>query len=266
MDPHKIMRRAQRTLLGLSCIVGGCTALVWMLSTPALFSSWNGLASTLLASEVSSDPAPVSAAAIPVAAATDAIHEADLAPQARVVIPPGRPDWVEAEFSHEQGDIQRMAISSGPYKRQHDATRALNEELVKATRTYVGEYLGSRAAETLVPVDAATIRRELVHANLYNERIMVSELGPMFQTHALIEFGPAFRQQIEERWKTIVVTGRVARLGVIGLGVLMMLSVVMGYFKADTATRGYYTTRLQMGTAGLLVALVAGGVMLMRYL
>jgi hypothetical protein len=265
VDPHTIMRRTERTALGLGCIAGGCAALVWMLTTPALFSSWNGLSNTLLAAEATS-PEADDTSTTALTTATDAIHEADLAPQARVVIPPGRPEWVEADFSHEQGDTQRVAVSSGPYKRKHDATRSLNEEIVKATRTYIGEYLGSSAAETLIPVDAATIRRELVQGNLYDERITVSELGPMFQTHALIEFGPEFRQKIEERWKTIVVTGRVARLGVIGLGVLMMLSVVMGYFKADNATRGYYTTRLQMGTAGALVALVAGGVMLLRYL
>jgi hypothetical protein len=82
----------------------------------------------------------------------------------------------------------------------------------------------------------------------------------------LLEFTPSFRHQLDERWKTLVMTGRVAKLGVIGIAVLLALSVVFGYFKADNATRGYYTTRLQVGTAGAILALVAGGVMLLRYL
>ncbi len=267
MDPRLIMRRIQRTLLGISCIAGGCAALVWMLSNNAAL----GQLSHLLEGQATADDAPAKAAPkteTPIAVATDAINDADLAPKSRVEIPPGRPGWVEEDFTHEQhGDVQRIAISSGPYSRKHDALRALDEELAKATKTYVGDYLGSRAAEALVPVDVGTIRRELVQpANIYHEQIHVSELGPMFQSHALLEFGPGFRDKINERWKTIVVTGRVAKIGVIAVGVLMALSVVLGYFKADNATRGYYTTRLQLGTAGAIVALVASGVMLLRQL
>lgn len=264
MNPHVIMRRLERTVLGLACMVGGCAALVWMLSgAPAVPSLLPLVEGTAKAADVaSSDPSATEADA-----ASDAINEADLAPQSRVVIPTGRPEWVEADFTHEQGDVQRVSISSGPYKRKHDALRALDEELAKATRAYIGDVLGSRAAEALVPVDLSTIRRELVQpANVYHEQIQVSELGSMFQSHALLEFGPSFRQEIEERWKTIVVAGRVAKIGVISIGVLMALSVVLGYFKADTATRGYYTTRLQLGSAGAILALVAGGVMLMRCL
>jgi hypothetical protein len=278
VDPQLIMRRTQRTLLGISCIAGGCAALVWMLSNShgvghfAQFfenhASADEAAAPLKAeAEAAEAVTPVVAAESNVVAKTDALRDADLAPQSRVIIPAGRPSWVEEDFSHEQGDVQRVAISSGPFNRKHDALRALDEELAKATRTYIGDYLGSRAAEALVPVDVSTIRRELVQpANIFHEQIQISELGPMFQSHALLEFGPSFREKINERWKSIVVAGRVAKFGVIGIGVLMALSVVMGYFKADNATRGYYTTRLQVGTAGAILALVAGGVLLLRYL
>ena len=269
VNPRLIMRRIERTVLGISCISGGCAALVWLLSSglalPQLLPSFESHAAAEDAPATVADAKTSVQAEAPVA--TDAVNEADLAPKSRVEIPPGRPEWVEADLTHEQGDVQRVAISSGPYSRKHDAARALNEELAKATKTYIGDYLGSRAAEALVPVDVATIRRDLVQpTNQYDEQIYVSELGPMFQSHALLEFGPGFRQKLDERWKTIVVTGRVARIGVIAVGVLMALSVVLGYFKADNATRGYYTTRLQVGTAGAILALVAGGVMLLRHL
>jgi hypothetical protein len=263
VNPRLIMRRIERTLLGLGCIASGCAALVWLLSNSPQLTQWLPSLESHASAE---DKKAIEAEAL-IGEANAALGEADLAPKSRVVIPPGRPSWVEADFAQEQGDTQRVAISSGPYSRKHDASRALNEELAKATKAYIGEYLGSRAAETLLPVDVATIRRDLVRpTNLYEEQIYVSELGPMFQSHALLEFGPGFRQKLDERWKAIVVTGRVAKIGVIAVGVLMALSVIFGYFKADNATRGYYTTRLQLGTAGAMLALVAGGVVLLRYL
>lgn len=264
MNPRQTMRRIQRTLIGIGCIAGGCAALAWVLTTKIAISELPRLFEGYAVAEDTPAASPSTTA---VAKNSDVASDIDLAPQSRVVIPPGRPGWVEEDFTHEEGDLQRVAISSGPYSRKHDALRALDDELAKATKTYVGDYLGNRAAEALVPVDAATIRRELVQpANIYHEQIHVSELGPMFQSHALLEFGPGFRDQINERWKKIVVAGRVAKVGVVAIGVLLALSVVFGYFKADNATRGYYTARLQLGTAGAVLALVAGGVMLFRHL
>jgi hypothetical protein len=255
MHPTQIMRRAERTAVGLSCIAGGCLALVGLLANSSQLRRWTELLENRAAAaeETVSTKETVSA-------------EAELAPQPRVKIPAGRPDWVEADYTHEQRDVKRVAVSSGPFNRKQDARRELDKELARATSQYVADYLGNEAAGTLVPVDVDTIRRELVHGQVYEEEIEIADLGPMYQTHALVEFTPSFKQQLEERWRSILVAGRVAKVGVVGLGLLMALSVVFGYFKADNATRGYYTTRLQVGTAGAILALVAGGFMLFRYL
>lgn len=290
MHPEHLMRRALQTILGLGCVFAGCAAWVWLLSHDGRVDAvWSLLESTASAEEAPAAP-PLLAEAPPAADSaiekpaprvtptiddkalindldiTGVVDESDLAPKTRVVIPPGRPDWVEADFSHEQGDVQRVAVSSGPFFKKHEALRALDEELAKATEAFVADHLGHRAAGKLVPVDIATIRRELVRPeNIYHEQIEVS-LGRPFVSHALLEFSPSFKQQLDERWRSVVVAGRVARLGVIAVGVLLLLTVVLGYFKADNATRGYYTTRLQLGTAGAILALVAGGFMLFRIL
>src|SRR5688500_4078868 len=103
------MRRTQRTMLGISCIAGGCAALVWMLSN----SQYVGQFAPFLESYAAADETPatltpeaeteessqptVTAEELRIAK-TDAIHDADLAPKSRVVIPPGRPAWVEEDF------------------------------------------------------------------------------------------------------------------------------------------------------------------------
>jgi hypothetical protein len=278
MSPQLIMHRVQRSLLGVSCIAGGCAALVWMLSHNGQIQQWLGAfeSSAVAAEKGSFGGAP--AEALPTAEVDTSLindlhitdkakGDAALAPAPRVIYNTPRPNWVEADFSEDKGEVKKVSVSSGPYKRKHDAQRALNEELVRVTRDYVADYLGSQAAGTLVPVDLETIRNELVlPGNTFDEQIEISELGPMHQCHALVSFTPSFRQKLDERWRTITVAGRTAKLAVIAVGILMALSVVFGYFKADNATRGYYTTRLQLGSAGAIMALVAGAWMLFRYL
>jgi hypothetical protein len=282
MSPQQIMRRWQRSLLGVTCIAGGCAALVWMLGQgqvwlPQFESSAQaaeGDAATGSGPSAEAELPQTKDAAVPNVPQKGVVSdinakalindvkpaEAELAPKPAVHYLAPRPNWVEADFSQEKGDVQKIAVSSGPYKRKHDAQRALNEELERVTRNFVSDYLGNKAAGTLVPVDLQTIRNELVlPGNTFEEQLEVSDLGPMYQSHALVSFTPSFRQQIDERWHKIVVAGRTAKLGVIAVGVLMALSVVCGYFKADNATRGYYSTRLQLGSAGAILALVAAG-------
>ena len=40
------------------------------------------------------------------------------------------------------------------------------------------------------------------------------------------------------------------------LGGVLLLALMFGYFKLDTATKGYYTGRLQMGLAAAILAVV----------
>ena len=50
-------------------------------------------------------------------------------------------------------------------------------------------------------------------------------------------------------------------LALLTFAVLLLLATVFGYFRADHATRGYYTRRLQtMAAAGVVAIIVAGTV------
>ena len=258
------LRRLRLAFVGATYIAGGCAAFGMLVNSTAM-------AQEALSAEAETETATAELELTEELIATDAnrlspANEEALAPRPRIVIPPGRPDWVEADFTGDQQDNARLSVSSGLYQKKHDALRALDVELSKATQEYVASYLGSKAAGTLVQVETDYIRANVMQpGNTYSE-VLEFSVGPMHQTHALLEFTPSFHQHLEQRWRTITVTGRTLRLGVIAAGVLFTLSLVFGYFRADTATRGYYTTRLQLLTATGILALVAGGVVLFRML
>lgn len=283
------LRRLRQALVGAACIGWGLVAGVTLLDIalengPLVKLNFDSIASAseepATATKSGEAPqvtapqltAPLAAEApIPNAVCPDEEchlpEKADtLALTGNIVYPADRPAWVEADFVHDGSEVQKMSVASGPFLKKQEAMRALDEELVKATRDYTVSYLGNSAAGTLVPVEIDYIKQHLIPpGHTYSEVLQVS-VGPVHQVHALVEFNQDFRRHLDERWRSIVVTGRVARTGVIAGGVLLLLSVVFGYFKADNATRGYYSSRLQLASATVIMALVAGGIMLFRSL
>jgi hypothetical protein len=182
-----------------------------------------------------------------------------------VIIPPGRPSWVEAPPQRE-GSIHSVSICSDPWATHQQANHALDEKLQAATAEYIAEHLQSKLAPSLIRYDLNEIKRKLLPtANVYHEKIIVS-IGPMHQVHARLEFSPDFRAELDRRWAEMRATYRLGETGLIGGGVLLLLATVFGYFRLDNATRGYYTGRLQFMAAGAILAIVASGVIFSRWI
>ena len=140
-------------------------------------------------------------------------------------------------------------------------------------RMLIAEQLGCTLAPQLVGYDVLKIKTPkqeqglgLVAAeNIYREQISVS-IGPMHQVHALLEFGPDFRQKITQQWTDWTAYYRLLQTGLIAGGALLFLGTVFSYFRLDTATRGYYTGRLQFMTAAAILAIVGSGAVLARWI
>jgi hypothetical protein len=190
------------------------------------------------------------------------------------IVPP-RPEWVEAD-PVEEGDSRIVVVSSGPQGHLGECQSALDAELEQAVDAYIDEYLGQvygdkLQASTLVSFPAEYIRDNLVpDGQLYDEKIQFS-FGPMYQSHAQVAFTPAFRAvldservNLDKQWKQIVVAGRLTGAAIIFGSILALLAVVSGYFRLDTATRGFYTARLQFLATVAILAVIVAGVLLAR--
>ena len=204
----------------------------------------------------------------PAAAAAEPVDSADSieieAPPEGVIIPPGRPEWVEGPPMHV-GEVHTTPVSSGPFSRAQDCWHEFDNQIVKATDEYIADHIGQSFATQFIHYDAKTIRtRFLKPENIYHEQIVVS-IGPMHQVHGLLEFNQEFRNELDNRWAQVTRYSRVTQVGLGSFALLALLSVVFGYFRLDNATRGYYTGRLQFLTAAAILAIVGVGVVAARW-
>jgi hypothetical protein len=182
-----------------------------------------------------------------------------------VVIPPGRPAWVEKEPG-QSGEIYSIAVASGPYAHETEARRHLDRELEKVTNEYIAEYLGSSLAPRFVSYDARTIMERFVKPeNKYND-VATYSVGPMYEHFALVEFDKAFRSKLDERWEAVRGKSRLMQMALFAGAGLLLLSSVFGYFRLDNATRGYYTGRLQFMTAAAILAVVGAGALAAQWI
>jgi hypothetical protein len=219
--------------------------------------------------------AAAAVAATDVAVSTTDAEEEPVTPPAKpdlhspvevtVKIPPGRPEWIDADPDYTSA-IHTVPVASGPYVHEGESRRALDQALVKATREYITEQLGSDLAAQLIQYDAKMIKRKVVKAdNLYHD-VATYSVGEMHEYFALLEFGPEFRNELDRRWHKIRATSRLSQVGLFGGAGLLLLASVFGYFRMDNATRGYYTGRLQFMTAAAILAVVGVGAILSQWI
>ncbi|MCE9525145.1 MAG: hypothetical protein K8R36_03715 [Planctomycetales bacterium] len=278
------VRAAVQGILGSLCVVAGCGAFVAVCSgccgsidSTSLFAADTGAkdaAKKLPESSPVEDPSPATVAPskssadepAPVTKLPDGeLHTPPKVNPDSIVIPPGRPEWVGKNIT--VGSEHSIAVCSGLFSTQAEANLELDKVLKAKTDEYITEQLGSTLAPQLVGYDVAKIKRELVQSrNVYQEQIVVPSTGPMQQIHALVEFGPDFRQKITSQWHDWTAYYRLLQTGLIAGGALLFLGTIFSYFRLDNATRGYYTGRLQFMTAAAILAIVGSGALLARWI
>lgn len=172
-----------------------------------------------------------------------------------------RPTWVDAP-PKRVGGIYRTKVTVGPFATREECDRALNAELLKATNNYIDSFLGEGACHW-VHLPPGYLSSSRIYRDQWQEEILAS-FGPMIQVHTLLEFDENTRHDLQQRWRAGRAEGR---LGLAGLGaglVLALLGTIFGYLKIDTATRGYYTRRLQFLAAAAILTTLAAGLFLAR--
>ena len=185
------------------------------------------------------------------------------------------PDWLRESLENSdftlasktsEDDVQYMVVKSTPCVTQTECQRDLDDSLRIATNDYINDYLDSPRAAMLMRYSVDDIRERLVK-DTFVERIYLIRYGQNMRiAHAHVGFDHAFRQDLDRRWDQIVATVRVAQTG-LGAGVVLaLLGTMFGYFRFDTATRGYYTGRLQFAAAAVILTVAVGGVLVAKWI
>lgn len=176
-----------------------------------------------------------------------------------------RPAWVESA-SLRVGPLHTTAVSSGPWLSAEEARRALDERLLQATREYLVELVDHPNADLVTSTYtlADVKNRLLTPDHLYEERVEGELSGSTCQLHALLQFDESFRTEALQRWREIVTRIRLTQAGLAAGGLLLLVAMLFGLLRADTATRGYYTRTLQILAAVTILGIVAAGVLLAK--
>jgi hypothetical protein len=182
----------------------------------------------------------------------------DFTPPDQPVEIPDRPEWVDRE-PVKDGDDYLISVSSSMEFRLKDSQSSLDTQLVEATNEFIRDYLGSERATYFIQYSPGYIKRRLMEADKSFSDTVKTSVGPMQQSHAQLRIPPDFCAELDARWAKVVQATRVLSTAGGALAVLLALGLLFGYFRLDTATKGYYTGRLQMALVVAILALVAVG-------
>ncbi len=175
-----------------------------------------------------------------------------------------RPAWVE-RADRDVGPIHQIAVSSGPYLQPRLARRELDVQVKRVIDDHICELVGSSRAARWLGYDAVSLRQRFIARDkIFDEQVLSPSFGRMYQSHALLELGPEFHQEVEQAWHEMLAQAQLVKVALGAVGVLSTLVLVATYFRADTATKGFYTRRLQFVTLVAILGLVASGILAAR--
>jgi len=188
------------------------------------------------------------------------------------------PAWVHTP-PKRVGRVYRRTVVSDPFSTDRECQGQLDDRMMGITCQYIDDLLGTgRHSDSGDPMpDAQRARRRLARMKItpaylrrtvctdeYHEYVETpvnelagADMGRMRRIHLLMEFGDDVRTDIKDRWREAELVGRLSAVGG-GVALLMgCVAIVFGYLKLDTATKGYYTRRLQL-VAGLVTIALLG--------
>lgn len=155
--------------------------------------------------------------------------------------PDPRPEWVESESRFENGTY-RTAIVTQPNFSIGDCENELPSKTWEAVWRFFSNVAPHRYSRLLRTSDNSI---SLVK-DTWVEKIETS-VQPMYRLHALVVIDP---ETIREWNAYLDQRGHEVRINIVAIGFgtfFLLVGLIFAYLKIDTATRGYYTRRLQLG-------------------
>jgi hypothetical protein len=166
---------------------------------------------------------------------------------------PPRPAWMDGPLGRTE-NVYRTTVKVGPLFSRMECEQQLPEALRLAVKTYADHLLGEGKGQ-YVDLEQAFIRNHLVRGEWEERR--ETTFDTMITLHELLEFDRDANDAIEANYKQSVVMGRLGYTAAGGGVVLGLLTILFGYLKLDTLTRGYYTGRLSLTALAAILGLAA---------
>ncbi|HVU88814.1 MAG TPA: hypothetical protein VHD36_15940 [Pirellulales bacterium] len=182
-------------------------------------------------------------------------------PAANAPLMPERPAWLD-QPGGRAGDVYLETVMVELYPTAGEAEDALAEELQARTRAYIDRYLGVGTSK-LFTVPPSYIHDRLVR-DRYKETVESPSGWPMINAYALLAFDRRARAQFQRMQRDAQIEHRLLEVAGGAAAVLLVLGAVFGYLKLDTLTRGYYTRRLQLAAAVVILTVAAGTLYVVR--
>lgn len=150
--------------------------------------------------------------------------------------PPGapRPAWMDGQMGRV-GDVYRTTVKIGPAFSRTECEKQLSAALDEAIRTYADHLLGEDRGQ-LVELSSAYIQNHLVRGEWEEQR--ETSYDTVIYLHELLEFDREANEAIEANYRQSVVMRRLAYTAAGGGAVLGLLTVLFGYLKLSTLSRG----------------------------
>ena len=171
-----------------------------------------------------------------------------------------RPAWL-GEAPRRVGPVFSTVVVSDPYVSKSECDTALDPQLRNVALGYVDDLLGS-GARRFVDLDISDVRTRIARDE-YVE-LLDTSVGPMQRVHVLLEFDESLRAEFRQRYKEGIRQRRLYQASGGAMLFLALLGVVFGYLTIDTATRGFYSRRLQLAATVAILLIVFAGFALNR--
>ena len=194
------------------------------------------------------------------------LHISETAPPADIAVEgadsaPKPPEWTESLKLSRIDGVDRQTVVIGPHLNLDRHDDELYQEIHAVMRTYVEGLPGVDSAQHFrVPVDYINdniIRAEYIETHDYS-------VGRMKRKFVLLQFDHRVKKEIEEMYRDKLLENRLGFAAVGSCLLLMLIGTVYGYLKLDTQTKGYYTGRLKLAAAAVIMLVVALAAMLSR--
>ena len=175
------------------------------------------------------------------------------------------PAWLNAPTGKQRDGSYHLIVKSGPFKTRMECDKELGHLVAQEVDGYVKLLLGGdairramgdrfRGSTLLTASELQGLVRET-----WQERVKAAyPVGEMVSVHALVAITPPMQRLMESRFHERVGTQRAGQAAVASGGLLGLLAIVYGYLRLDTLTRGYYTRRLRLAAAAMILGVVGG--------